>query len=175
MPRLKRSLLGVRVSIDRMIAPVTAGERERGAAIPRRAGEGRIQDPRLTVQHDHEIPVDIHEPIIRDHVGDRGPEQLPGAIVIQPIDAMNDLRLVLGKRSPSTSARNRCFVEQVPRRSRSIPPTVRSRGRPSGRLRTASTNSTSDEEGHDSASVNDAEIGPTLTLRTRRLAEARSS
>lgn len=44
----------------------------------------------------------------------------------------------------SSWARNRCLVDQVPRRSRSIPSTERSLGRPYGSARTTSTNSKSE-------------------------------
>src|SRR5271166_1855456 len=60
---------------------------------------------------------------------------------------------VSGKRSVKTSARNRCFVEQVPRFSRSIPATVRSLGRPYGSVLTLSTSSLSDESDDKSAST----------------------
>jgi hypothetical protein len=88
----------------------------------------------LPVRDDSEITVNINEAILGNSRGDFTAEQLLSAI--EHVNAMNNLGFGLRE-----ALRNRCFVEHVPRRSRNMPSTVRSLGRPQGSAHTASTKS----------------------------------
>ena len=94
---LKRALLTVGIIASIVVDPGAAGERQRRSAVPRRAGEGRVDVDAPAAHHDRQVSVDIDEPVVRNDRRDLGAEQLSRTSLIQRVDAVNDPRRRVGK------------------------------------------------------------------------------
>jgi hypothetical protein len=91
-----------------------------------------------------QVAVHVDQAAVRDGARRLRPEPSTGGVAIDPVDPMHDPGLRLPEAAGQHLAQVRCFAEQVPRPSRSIPATDRSDGRPYGIARTDSTISRSD-------------------------------
>jgi len=95
--RFEAAFVGVGVGAGFVVVAGAAGERHRGAAVPRRAGEGRVDDDAVAVEADGQVAVDVDEAGGRDRGGGGGAEAGGGGLAIDAIDAMNEPRQRFGE------------------------------------------------------------------------------